>query len=399
MASAQGISKLLVYKKELVAWGTKAVAAGGSYLRRVTGTFQLEKDSYSSNEILPSQQVRDFRHGTRRSSGAISGELSGSGYEDFIQAILRRDFTAGATTGAVITISATATTNLFTRSAGSFITDGFGVGSIISNSGFVAPGNNGLFVVTAITATVLTVLPLAGQTIVTVAAGASVTILEKGKKTYVPLTSHTDDSFTFEEYYPDIPLSRTFLGQQVDTMAIAMQPNAMATIDFGFLGKDAEAATGTAYFTTPTAVGSEALYTGSDGFLLINGVSNGVVTSLSLSVASNIQQEAVIGSNSIGAKARGKVMVTLDGSAIFDSTTILNYFSAETEVSMQYIFMSADDTQAFSIYMPRVKIGTGTVDDGEKVIILSFSGQALEYTAGATGVELTTIKIQDTSLV
>lgn len=398
MASAQGIAKLLVYKKELVLWGTKAVAAGGSYLRRVTGSFQLEKESYSSNEILTSQQVRDMRHGTRKSTGSISGEISGSGYEDFIQAILRKDFVAGATTGAVVTISATATTNLFTRSSGSYITDGFGVGSVISNSGFAAAGNNGLFVVTAISTTVLTVLPLAGQVIVTVIAGATVTILEKGRKTYIPLTAHTDDSFTFEEYYPEIPLSRTFLGQQVDTMAISMQPNAMATIDFGFLGKDAEAATGTAYFTSPTAIGSEASYTGSDGLLLINGTSNGVVTSLSLNVASNIQQESVIGSNSIGAKSRGKVMVTLDGSAIFDSSTILNYFDGETEISMQYIFMSADDTQAFSIYLPRVKIGTGNTDDGEKVIILTFSGQALEYTGAGVGVEKTTIKIQDTSL-
>ena len=296
MADAQGVNKLLVAKKETT-WGTKATAGSASYYRRVTGSFQLEKDVYASNEIRPSQQTSDMRHGTRKSSGSINGELAGNSYEEFIQAALRKDFVAGATTGAVTTISATATTNLFTRSGGSFVTDGFDVGSVILNSGFVAPGNNGLFVILSMTATVLTVAPLAGQTIVTAAAGATVTILQKGKKTYTPLTSHTDDSFTVEEWYPDAVVSRTFLGMQVDTLALSLQPNSMATVDIGFMGKDAETPTGSAYFTTPTAVGGEGIYSAPDGFLFINGVANGKVTGLNINIANGISQEAVIGSN------------------------------------------------------------------------------------------------------
>jgi hypothetical protein len=396
MATSQGINKLLIAKKETT-WGTKASAGSASYYRRVTGSFQLEKDTYSSNEIRPSQQMSDMRHGTRRSTGSLSGELAGSSYEEFIQAAVRKDFAAGSTTGSVITISATVGT--FVRSAGSFVSDGFTVGSVILSSGFVAPGNNGLFLITAMSATVLTVSPLAGQTQVVVAAGASVTIAEKGKKTYTPLTGHTDDSFTVEEYYPDSLVSRTFLGMQVDTMALSLQPNSLATVEFGFMGKDAEAPTGSAYFTTPAAVGGEAIYSAPDGFLFINGTSNGLVTGLTINVANGIQQEAVIGSNSIGAKSRGKVAITIDGSAIFDSSTILGYFNAETEVSLTYVLMSADDANAFSIHLPRVKIGSATTDDGEKVIILSFNGTALEYTGSTVGVQATTIQIQDTTLV
>jgi hypothetical protein len=395
MATAQGINKLLVAKKEST-WGTKASASGASYYRRVTGSFQLEKDTYNSNEILPSQQMRDMRHGTRKSSGSISGELSGSAYEEFIQAAVRKDFVTGATTGAVITISATVGT--FVRSAGSFVTDGFAVGNVINSSGFVAAGNNGLFVITAMSATVLTVSPLAGQTQVIVAAGASVTLAEKGKKTFVPLTSHTDDSFTVEEWHPDATISRVFTGQQVNSMAIALQPNAMATIDFGFMGKDAETATSSAYFTTPTAIGGEGIYSAPDGVLLVNGVVNGVVTGLNITVDNGIQQTAVIGSNTIGAKSRGKVAVTVEGSAIFQDTTILNYFDAETEVSLTYVLTTANNTDAFAIHLPRVKIGSASTNDGENVVILSFSGVALEYTGSAVGVTQTTIQIQDTTL-
>jgi hypothetical protein len=395
MASAQGINKVISYKKETT-WGTKATNSGAISLRRVTGSFQLEKDSYTSNEILASQQVRDMRHGTRRSTGSLSGELSGNAYEDFIQAAVRKDFAAGATTGAIITLSSTATT--IVRSSGSFVTDGFKVGSVISVTGFTDAGNNGLFVITSMTATALTVSGLAGQTRSIEAAGDTVTVLEKGKKTFVPLTGHTDDSFTIEEFYSDASVSRTFLGQQVDTMAVALQPNSMATIDFGFLGKDGEAATSSQYFTSPTAVSGEGIYSAPDGFLFINGVANGLVTGLNISIANNITQEAVIGSSSIGAKSRGKVAVTVDGSAIFEDTTILNYFDAESEVSLTYVLMSADNADAFSIHLPRVKIGSATTDDGEKVVILSFSGSALEYTGSAVGVEKTSIQIQDSTL-
>jgi hypothetical protein len=395
MASAQGINKVISYKKEDT-WGTKPSSSGATSLRRVTGSFQLEKDSYASNEILASQQVRDMRHGTRRSTGALSGELSGNAYEDFIAAGLRKDFVAGGTTGAVTVIASTATT--YVRSTGSFVTDGFKVGDVINVSGFTSTGNNGLYLITAMTATILTVSALAGQTHSIEAEGDTVTILAKGKKTFVPTTGHTDDSFSFEEWYEDTDVSRTFLGQQVDTLAIALQPNSMATVDFGFLGKDAEAATGTQYFTSPTAASGEGIYSAPDGFLFINGTANGVVTGLNINIANNITQEAVIGSSSIGAKSRGKVAVTVDGSAIFEDTTILNYFDAETEVSITYVLMSADNTNAFSVYMPRVKIGSATTDDGEKVVILSFSGTALEYTGSTTGVQATTIQIQDTTL-
>jgi len=173
----------------------------------------------------------------------------------------------------------------------------------------------------------------------------------------------------------------------------------MAAIDIGFMGKDAETPTGSAYFTTPTAVGGEGIYSAPDGFLFINGVANGKVTSLNINLSNGITQEAVIGSNSIGAKSRGKVSVTVSGSAIFESSTILGYFDAETEISLTYVLMTADDANAFAVYLPRVKIGSGSTDDGEKNIILSFDGTALEYTGSGVGIQKTTIFVQDTTLV
>jgi hypothetical protein len=397
---AQGINKAIAYKKETT-WGTKASDTGGQLLRRVTGSFQLEKDTYQSDEINTSQQVKDMRHGTRRATGSLSGELSGGAYEEFIAAALRKDFVAGVTTGpiAVIAASESAGVSTFVRSTGSFITNGFKKGDVVNVSGFTDPANNGLFVIVDVVALILTVEHFdEGGALVAEAEGDTVTILVKGQKSLIPSSGHTDDSFTVEEYFADDVLSRTFLGMQVDTMAINLSPNSMATVEFGFMGKNAEPATGTRYFASPTAQTAEGTYSGVDGLLIINGVANRKVTSLTLNVAEGIQQEAVIGSTSIGAKARGKANVTGSLSAIYDANTFLNYFDGETEVSVTYALRSADGTEAFSLTMPRVKFGSGTTDDGEKVIILNVDFTALEYIDGSTAIDGTTLSIQDTTL-
>jgi hypothetical protein len=399
---SQGIDKVISYKAEAT-WGTKPSASGAQALRRVTGNFQLEKDTYQSNEINTSQQIKDFRHGTRRSTGSLSGELSGGAYEDFIAAALRKDFVAGATTGALTNVSSAESVGVstFVRAAGSFITDGFKIGDIISVSGWTAPAtaNNKLYVVVGVVALTLTVEHFESDGLLVVkSAGDAVTIVARGKKTWIPITGHTDDSFSIEEWYPDSTISRVFTGQQVDTMAINLAPNAMATIDFGFLGKNGEPATSSQYFTSPTAQTGEGVYSGPDGVLIINGVANRLTTSLTLNVANGIVQEAVIGSNTIGAKSRGKVNVTGSLSSIFSDDDYLNYFDGETEVSVIYAMRSADRTEAFGVYMPRVKFGSGTTDDGEKVIILNSDYQALEDLSASSISEATTLRIQDTTL-
>lgn len=392
---SEGIQKVLALKKQ-VDRTTKATAASARQYRRVTSNFQLEKDAFNSNEIRTSQQMADMRHGTRRSTGVLNGELVGSAYDELIAATLRRDFSAGATTGAVITIAADV--NEFTRSAGSFITDGFNVGTVVSVSGFTTSGNNGLFAITSVAALTLGVLPLNEQVMAAEVEGDSVTIVESGQKTFTPLTGQTRDYFTGEEWQPDITVSRTHIGLQVDTMNIGIQPNAMCTIDFGLLGYNSETPTASQYFTSPTAVGGEGVYAGQDGALVIDGVANVKVTGLNLAFTASIQQVPVIGSNLTGATSRGKMQLTIDGTAIFDDDSILGYFDEETEISLHYVLFNADRSDFFSIFLPRVKIGSATANDGEIVQILSFSGVVLEYVGAVSGVEKTTALVQDSTL-
>lgn len=391
---ADGINKLIALKKETT-WGTKPSAGSAQLMPRVTGSFQLEKDAYASNSINPSQQVRDSRHGTRRATGSLEAELQGGAFELLQAAALRRDFTGSVTTGAVIVIEATTTG--YERSTGSFITDGFRAGMIVGVSGFTTAANNGRKIVTAVSATVLTARSIDGTALVIEAEGDTVTIALAGQRTFTPLTGHTDDSFSVEEWHEDIDLSRITLGQQVNVMGFNVSPNSMCTISFEFLGQDAEAPSGTRYFTSPTDVPAEGTMSAADGVALVAGVATCKLTSLQLSVNNNITQESVIACPGIGAKSRGKVMINGSFTAILDDDTYLDYFDQESEVSFSYTF-NAQDGEAISLYAPRMKINSATVDDGEKVHIITCNFDMLEYVGSDTGIEKTTLIIQDTTL-
>lgn len=74
------------------------------------------------------------------------------------------------------TISAASSDKSFNDSANGFITAGFAVGQTITTTGFAAGGNNGSFIITAVTDGKITIGGADGAAIVTAAAGVAVTI-------------------------------------------------------------------------------------------------------------------------------------------------------------------------------------------------------------------------------
>lgn len=88
-------------------------------------------------------------------------ECTGSGYA--AKSLTRAGWNAAVTASSgTITCTVAASAKTFTRSTGSFITDGFKVGQSITTSGFVNGGNNGTFTITGVTATVITCSGAAG---------------------------------------------------------------------------------------------------------------------------------------------------------------------------------------------------------------------------------------------
>lgn len=396
MTIPSGVQKSVIIGKEST-WNSAAATNVGKQMRRVTATVDLAKDTMQSAEIRTDYQLVDFRHGTRRTEGALNGEISCGTYEDLIAAALRASaWTAGSTTGAVIVIAAD-NAGTYTRSTGSFVSDGFKVGDLVTVSGFTDAGNNGTRRITALTATVMTVA--IGDTPMTdEAEGDSVTILVAGKKCMVPSTGHADTSFTIESYYEmgSTDIYELATGNKVSSVNITIQPNQMSQITFNFMGGDMSSDS-SAHFVSPTAQTTTGVMSGAQAVLLVNGVENTTVTGLTVNLEGGMENMPVIGSDKNAGIAVGRVIVTGTLSAYLTDATLWNAFSDESELGL-LISMTDTDGDSFSLHVPRIKLSTGGKDDKEVGgIIGTYDFQALKYRASGN-YDASTIVFQDTSL-
>ena len=403
MTIAKGTSKQVAYKKEGSGWGVIAGAAGAKYLRRVTSAFNLTKETYESGEIRTDKQISDFRHGVRSADGSLNGELSPGTYSDFMAAVVAKDFVAGGVTAsASVTIAASGVYYTITRSTGSFLSDGFFVGNVIRMTGAgLAPANVGNnLLIASMTATVLTCVLLSGTALVAEGPIATVAVTSVGKQTYAPLTAHTDDSFTVEEWYSDIAQSEVYTGNKVGSMAVQLPATGLVTCDFTMMGKDL-AQTGTSqYFTTPTAAGTSGIFASVAGAMVVDGLVVGLVTSMDFTVERGLEAANVVGSNSAADIFTGRIRVNGNFSTYFQDASFRGYFDNESTVSLVVALTTGEEkaADAVSFTFPKVKVGGFTKADGELGIVADSSFVALLNSDTATGLVASTIMIQDTTV-
>lgn len=400
MTIASGVAKRVRYKIES-AWGTLAGASGAQSLRRVSSDLDLRKDTFQSNEIRTDYQTADMRHGIRRVSGSINGELSPGTYQAFIAAAVRQAFEADAAVGVITNVTAQATAPQFARASGSWITDGLKLYDVIRWTGFAggsAPNNNSRnFLITGLTALNMTGVFLDGSAVVADASGDSVSCSLVGKKAWVPSTGHTDSSFTIEHWFEDIAQSEQFAGCKLNQLDIDMPPTGIATISMQFMGKDATYGT-SEYFTSPTAETTTPLAVSVSGKLYANGSAVALLTGLKVSIKGNMQEAPpVVGSNTVADIAEGRVTVDGEMSVLFQDATFRDYFDDETEVSLQAILTTGSSATAdfVSIVLPRIKVMGAAKDDGEKSLVQTLPFQGLKYVGGASNINSTTVIIQD----
>ena len=397
---AAGVFKQIAYKKE-VTYGLVPAAATAQALRRVQSVMDLNKDTYLSNEIKTSFQKSDFRHGVRRVKGKLTGDLQCKTYSELLGFALKRDFAAiTAITGASITIAGAGPTYTVTRAAGSFLTDGVKVGHVVrlSVGGFAAPNLAKNLLVVSVVALVLTVIVLNGSTLTAEGPIATSTVTVVGKTTFVPQSGHTDNSFSYEHWFPDVAQSEVYSGCKVDQVAISLPPTGLAQIDLDIVGQNVTTATAL-YFTSPTAITTTGALAAVNGVLRAGGVTYAIVTGLSLNINPGFTGDPVVGSNTVPFQFPGSVMASGQFTAYFADAVLRDAFLNETEIDLIAAF-TADNTAAadfLSIALPRIKVGSAGKSDGEGGVVQTFTFQALEALTGGTGIatEKTTIQIQD----
>lgn len=398
MAISQGVSKRVAYKKE-TNWGDLPGATGAKEIRRVTATFNLTKETYESQEIRSDYQVASFSHGVRSVDGSINGELSPGTYSDFIASAVAKDFVAGLTIASVTADIAAAVglgTKAFTvtRSTGSWITDGVRVGMLVQFTGATNPENNtNNVLVIGVSALVLTVQVLS-DTMLVAETAATLAVAQPGKQTWAPLTGHTDDSYTFEEWYADIAQSEVYTGNKVGSVAMQLPSTGLVTCDVTFMGKNLQQDGTVAYFTTPTAANTEGIFAAVSGAVVVNGVPRALITSADFTIDRGLEAANVIGSNFAADVFTGRIRVNGNISTYFSDGQFRDYFNDETEISLVFALTNGTekDAAAMTFAMPRVKLGSDGKQDGEMGITRDHSFVALLKEND------TTIYLQDTTL-
>lgn len=403
MALALGVNKQTRFKRQ-TAKGTLAGATLGQIIRRESSTFELAKENYTTeSEITSTQQLISSRHGVKTVNGSISGILSPLTYSDMLSAVLRRDFTAvTALTALSVTIAGTGNPSYtITRAAGDFLTGGIKIGQVVRLSvGTLNAANiNKNLLVTGVTATILTVIPVNGVALVAEGPIASTTVTVVGKVTYTPTTGHTNVYYTVEEWHPDVPYSERSQDVKIAQASLTLSGSGNAQIALEAVGLDQQGAA-TVYFTSPAAETTSGALLAASGLLLVNGTVQATVTELSIEIMGNEQPaDGVVGSNIRPDIFRGKVMVSGSFTAYFESATIPDLFRNETATSLVSVLTDGGAANAdfISVVIPRLELNSSTPDDGETGLKRTFSFVAEYNSAGGTSLatEQTTLYIQD----
>jgi hypothetical protein len=186
-------------------------------------------------------------------------------------------------------------------------------------------------------------------------------------------------SFTIEQVYPDLDTSEVYLGMRVGEMSVSMPPTGMATITFGFQGKDMTTASlaSSPVFATPTVATTTSTMSGVNGSMNIDGVGSTIVTGLDFSLTNNLNSQPVVGSTTVPEIFYGRSIVTGNVSAFFDSVTLLNAFINESIVKLA-VTLTGTDSTSLTFKMNKVKLtGAGKSIGADGGVIVSFPFQAL----------------------
>lgn len=401
MSIAQGINKSIAVKKQ-TGLGVAASGSGGQLLRRETAVFNLEKQTYTNNEIVAHQQSTGVVHGLRSTKLALNGVLSPSSYAAMAASLLRKAFVAGVSaTAQSITISGTGPYTV-ARAAGSFLTDGFKVGDVarLTVGSFNVANINKNLLIEAVTGPNITVIPVNGSTMVAEGPIASSTIAVQGKKTWVPTTGHTQEYWTMEEWHSDITQSALYTDVMIGSLDIGLPSSGNATVAFNMVGLQA-AFSASQVLTTPTAATTSPVLSAVNGVVLANGSKVGLITGATIKIdgkAANIG--GVVGSNQSPDIQRGRVEVSGQMTVFFQDGVFRGFFDAATVIGATIVVadssLAASDFVAFTI--PALKFAQANVDDGEKGLILTMPFVAQIDSTGGAGLpdEQTIISIQDT---
>jgi hypothetical protein len=344
MAIAQNINKQVNVVKQS-GLGTLG-STGSQTIRRKSGVGSSIRDMFKSNEIVSHHQSTGSSYGMKKVDYKLDGELSAGTYKVFEEAMLEAAYAAVTPYAAGTDVTAAATAPQFVDASAGFLTAGLKLGDVVRWTGWTtgtsAANNAKNFWITALTAGNMSGIFLNGDAVVAQAATDSVTCTVVGKKLIVPLTSHTKDYLTIEDYYGDLTDSDLFGDMVTATIDYDMPATGNGSFATSLVGRS-RTASGTQVLTSPTAETETGIMAAINGMLYVNGAEV-LVTSVKISVANGASGTgAEIGTNVNADIARNFIEVTGSFTANLRDQVITALYEAETEIALSCV-LTADNT-------------------------------------------------------
>ena len=194
--------------------------------------------------------------------------------------------------------------------------------------------------------------------------------------------------FSIEDYAADIDQARLFTGCSVNTLSVALAPNAMVTGTFGIVGKDMVIS---ATEKTQDAATGAAPFDAYSGDLEIGGSAAAIVTAMDFTLTNGFAPTFVVGDDSAPSLEVGDAVVEGTISAYFEDAALLNRFIDETETSLKVTVGDNESTpNTMEFFFPRCKINSADVGvDGPTSRVISLSFVALRDDTEETNLRIT----------
>lgn len=196
--------------------------------------------------------------------------------------------------------------------------------------------------------------------------------------------------FSIEERHTDISQFAVTTGVSVNTMSLSIQPDAMVTGSFGIVGRNQ--IFNASSLGTPTAVASNAPFSGFTGAITEGGTPVGIMTALELSLTRNIEPVHVVGPSDLAKEyVIGQNVVTGTATFLLESKAQIEKFTDETESAIE-VTLDGPSGDDLKITLPRIKYTGASRQRGTGAsLVVSMPFQALLDDVSGTNLMFTRI--------
>jgi|GEM_PF-6712654 len=340
----------IAYIPEIV-FGTTPTTPTGQLVRWTSADMGADRSFTENPELRTDFMAAAGIPGGLRGKGSVSGKLSYGSFDDWMAYALGANIwqtnvvkVVPYTTTGSISLACDSSAKTWTRTVGSFVTDGFVVGQIINPSGFTNAANNGAFLISAVSALVITTSTATTMVTETASVGRSITL-------------DIQPSMTLERGHKANGIFFAFPGTIVDGFEISGKSGNDATVDikFDLLSKTVSNESATSTFTSLTATNTNDLITSWNGSIKRGGVAIADVVGWSFKVTRNSDTAEVCGSTDLYDIQPKTASVTGKLEIYFDSMQHYTDFRQQNDVAFQ-INLGPGGTKSYTSDFTRCRI-------------------------------------------